>query len=244
MRERIPGTGSRPLIGLTGRHRSARQIAGFPSTLGHLNVDLFLADYSDDVAAAGGLPVLLPTAADPDDYLGSLDAIVLTGGADIEPANYDATPDGAGDYEPERDRLELELAEGALEHDLPILGICRGLQILNVVVGGTLNQDVPEHARYDVDPAETVHRVTFEEHSRLRLLYGDDFEVNSLHHQTIERVGDGLAVTARAEDGTIEGVEMPGRDVVAVQWHPEMRPEREPVFDWLIKRATHRRTEG
>jgi putative glutamine amidotransferase len=118
-----------------------------------------------------------------------------------------------------------------------VLGICRGLQVLNVATGGTLNQDVPAHsASYD-DPDVPAHRVSFDEHSRLRLLYGATTEVNSLHHQTVDRLGDGLTVTGRSDDGVIEGLEIPGRDVLAVQWHPEMRSHVEPVFEWLIKRA-------
>ncbi len=202
-----------------------------------MDVDLYLADYTRDVLAAGGLPILIPVDAPVGAYVSRLDGIVLSGGADIEPSHYGAEPDGTGGYEPERDELELPLLKQALEEELPMLGICRGLQLLNVATGGSLHQDVPVHSRYDVDPAETVHEVTFSEHSRLGLLYGEQTSVNSLHHQTIDRLGEGLTVTGRADDGTVEALEMPGRDVVAVQWHPEMRPGVEPVFDWLIKQA-------
>ncbi|MDH3679803.1 MAG: gamma-glutamyl-gamma-aminobutyrate hydrolase family protein [Acidimicrobiia bacterium] len=240
----MPSPSTRPLIGVTGRRRKAGQIAGFHDALGHLDADLYLTNYNVDVMEAGGLPVLLPLDGDPLDYLPHLDGLVLTGGADLEPHRYDYAPDGAGTYEPERDDVELRLAVGALEAALPILGICRGLQLLNVATGGSLHQDVPAHSRYDVDPAGSVHDVYFSEHSRLSLLYGDGTEVNSLHHQTVHRLGDGFVVTGRAHDNTIEGMEMPGRDVIAVQWHPEMRPHREPVFDWVVKRAASQRAAG
>lgn len=233
----MPAPPPGPLIGITGRRRKANGIVGFPPSLDHLDVDLYLADYHRDVLAAGGLPIPLPLDAEPALYLPHLDGLLLSGGADIEPEHYDRAPDGAGTYEPERDRFELQLLGETLDTDLPVLGICRGLQLLNVATGGTLHQDVPVHSRYD-EPSGTVHRVAFTEQSRLGLIYGEAIDVNSLHHQTVDELGTGLTVTGRADDGTVEAVEMPGRDVLAVQWHPEMRPEVEPVFDWLIKRAT------
>lgn len=234
----MPSPANRPRIGVTGRRRKAGEIARFADSLGHLDADLYLANYNQYVLEAGGLPVLIPLDGDPLDYLPHLDGLLLTGGTDLQPHHYGDSPDGSGTYEPERDEVELRLLVGALEALLPTLGVCRGLQLLNVATGGTLHQDVPAHSRYDVDPAGTVHEVTFSEHSRLRLLYGEGTEVNSLHHQTVDRLGEGLVVTGRAHDGTIEGMEMRGRDVIAVQWHPEMRPQREPVFDWLVKRAS------
>lgn len=212
-------------------------MAGFPRTLGPLDVDLYLADYGREVAAAGGLPVLLPTDGDPRPYIDRLDGLLLTGGADVEPARYGAEPDGNGDYEPRRDELELTLLAAALDVGLPVLGICRGLQVLNVHAGGTLVQHLPSHARFDVDPAQVTHQVTSEPGSRLHELYGPVVDVNSLHHQAVEAVGRGLAVTGRADDGTVEALELDGSSVLAVQWHPEMRDVHEPVFGWLIDEA-------
>ena len=228
---------STPLIGVTGRRKKARDMSGFASNLGHLDADVFLANYHQHVLASGGLPVPIPLDGDPVRYVPHLDGVLLTGGADIEPEHYGQVPDGAGSYEPERDDVELALAHGALAANVPILGICRGMQVLNVATGGTLEQDVPPHSCYDDDPDVAVHRVTFSEHSRLHLLYGASAEVNSLHHQTLDRLGEGITVTGRADDGVVEAVEMPGRDVLAVQWHPEMRRRVEPVFGWLVKRA-------
>ncbi len=241
--------GRRPFIGLPGRRKISAQVEGFPATLDRLEIDMYLADYAKAVLHAGGLPVHLPMDADPLAYLPILDGIVLSGGADVEPDRYDAE-NTASDTEPLRDALEFALLEGAIADELPVLGICRGLQVLNVHAGGTLHQDVPEHARYDVDPGTRTHDVFFETNSRLGLMYSNRStsgavergiaEVNSLHHQTVDAVGEGLLVSARAIDGTVEGLEMAGADVIAVQWHPEMLDEPEPVFEWLVKRARAR----
>ena len=240
-------TADRPLIGLPGRRKLGAQVDGFPQSLHGLALDVYLADYATSVLQAGGLPVHLPMDADPSWYTPHLDGVLLSGGADLAPELYGAEPDGNGLYEPERDRLELDLLQAALDHDLPVLGICRGLQLLNVAKGGTLHQHQPDHARYDVAPDTRVHEVSFEPASRLGLLYtggpgrreGPDgpHRVNSLHHQTVDRMGDDLRPVAWDPDGTVEAVELPGRDVLAVQWHPEMLDEPEPVFGWLIGRA-------
>lgn len=238
---------SKPLIGLPGRRKSAKLIDGFPDNLADLDIDLYLADYSRSVLAAGGLPVLLPMDADPREYSEHLHGIVLTGGADMDPAAYGQDADGNGAYETDRDQLELALLEGAMEQDLAVLGICRGLQVINIQAGGTLHQHVPAHARYDVAPNAKVHDVTFEPESRLGLLYsggpggpGVTVGVNSLHHQTVDVLGEGLKVSARDDEGVIEGIEVPGQDIVAVQWHPEMMSEPEPVFNWLVSQASKR----
>lgn len=242
----------KPLIGLSGRRKSAAQIDGFPDSLAGLAIDLYIADYARSVLAAGGLPVHLPMDAEPTDYLGHIHGVVLSGGADVAPETYDQQPDGNGLYEPERDELELALLRGAIERNLPVLGICRGLQLINVHAGGTLHQHVPEHARYDVAPDTRTHAISFEPETRLSLLYGgkvsapaeggspETVMVNSLHHQTVDRVGTDLKVSARGADGVIEGLELPGHDLLAVQWHPEMLLEPEPVFDWLINQASKR----
>lgn len=241
---------TRPLIGLTGRRKSGAQVGGFPPTLHQLEIDVYLADYAKSVLAAGGLPVHIPMDGNPMDYVPHLHGIVLSGGADVAPARYNAEPDGNGAYEPERDALELSLLTASIEADRAILGICRGLQLLNVYAGGTLEQHRPEHARYDVPPESRVHEIQFESASRLGLLYHGrpgalphdqpPFMVNSLHHQVVDRVGDELKVAATTPDGVIEGLELEGRDVLAVQWHPEMLNEPEPVFTWLINQSRKR----
>ncbi len=240
-----PTSSRKPLIGLTGRRKQAVHVDGFPDNLDKQDVDLYLADYARSVLAAGGLPMHLPMDADPIEYLDHIDGVLLTGGADIDPSSYGQVPDGNGHYEADRDALELPLIGASVERGVPLLGICRGLQAINIHAGGTLNQDVHGHATYHVGPHTRVHDITFDPRTRLGLLYdglrgaqGESHMVNSLHHQTVDRLGHGLKVSARSNDGVVEGLEMPGHDLLGVQWHPEMTLEPEPVFDWLISRAT------
>ncbi|MEM7288627.1 MAG: gamma-glutamyl-gamma-aminobutyrate hydrolase family protein, partial [Actinomycetota bacterium] len=162
------------------------------------------------------------------------------GGTDIDPARYGAQPDPELlAVESERDDLELRLLECALEREIPVLGICRGIQLVNVHLGGTLNQHIPAHSRFDVSADTEVHDVDIAPDSVLRAIYGERRRVNSLHHQTVADVGSGLRVTATADDGTVEGLEL-GDNLVAVQWHPEMMTSRstDPIFSWLVERAS------
>ncbi|MCL4401215.1 MAG: type 1 glutamine amidotransferase [Acidobacteria bacterium] len=151
--------------------------------------------------------------------LEGLGGLVLTGGGDVDPSLYGAEPYALTKHVfRERDDLDRELIAESERKDLPILGICRGLQILNVTRGGTLHQHVEGHK-------ETEHTVRPEWGSRMAAFVGtEDYTVNSRHHQAVNRLGNGLIVTARAEDGVIEAVEDPERRfVVAAQWHPEDR---------------------
>lgn len=233
MRER------RPLIGLPGRRKFIRQIEGFPASLHHLHVDVYFADYARSVYAAGGLPVHLPLDAAPADWVQHLDGLVLTGGADVEPERY-GHDNTDSDTEPRRDEVEFELLESALGDGVPVLGICRGLQLINVHQGGTLEQHVPTHSRYDLAPHDESHVLTITPGSVLHGLFGDTAQVNSLHHQTVGVVGKGLTVSAVAEDGTVEGIEMDGVPIIAVQWHPEMMRHDDPTFAWLVDCARER----
>jgi putative glutamine amidotransferase len=233
----------RPLIGLTGRRKRGADVAGFPAGFADVDIDVYVSDYARAITAAGGLPVHLPQHVDPRDYAGRLDGLLLSGGADVDPVRYGALVDPAtGPVEDERDRAELGLIELAVADDLPMLGVCRGLQLLNVWAGGTLHQHVPDHARYDVAPGDETDTVVVEPDSRLGAMYGATVAVNSLHHQTVDRVADGWVVTARSGDGTVEALEWPGHDVIAVQWHPELLPGAvtDPVFAWLVERARGR----
>jgi putative glutamine amidotransferase len=155
--------------------------------------------------------------------LAGLDGLVLAGGTDVDPALFGA-PRAPETIDPDRDRdrLETVLLHEALERDLPVLAICRGLQLLNVARGGTLLQHIEGH-RCPAQP--DVHPIAITAGSRLRsILELDEFVVNSRHHQCVDRVGSGLAVVAQAPDGVVEALEMPAkRFVFAVQWHPEDR---------------------
>ena len=237
------GVVTRPVIALPGRRKRGRQITDFPESLASIDVDLYFADYARGVMHAGGLAVHLPFDANPAEYVGVFDGILLPGGADVDPAHYGADPLEGHPIEPERDELELALLELADVEGLPVAGICRGLQLLNVHGGGTLHQDVPEHSHFDKSPNSPIHHVEFAADSACARLYGRPIEVNSLHHQTIDRVADGFRVTGTSEDGTIEAIEALDRPWIAVQWHPEMMDDGhdDPLFRWLVDQAIERR---
>jgi len=231
----------KPLIGLTGRRKTGAQFINQPESLKHLEGDWYYADYARGVLAAGGLPVNLPLDANPADYVDRLDGLLFSGGADVWPERYGAAPEATADpAETERDDFELALLDAATAAAMPVLGICRGLQVMNVHAGGSLHQHVPEHARYDVAPNGPIHSIDVVEGSAIAGLYGTSHQVNSLHHQTVDRLGDGYTVTARHDDGTVEGMEHQTLPMIAVQWHPEMLDTREsdPVFKWIVTQAS------
>ena len=124
------------------------------------------------------------------------------------------------------DEFEFGLLDAVGETSLPVLGICRGHQVINVHAGGSLNQHVPEHAAFDQTITTRSHEVFFESGSELSRLYGSKSEVNSFHHQTVNRLGEGLEATAYAKDGAIEGLEHTDLPILSVQWHPEWKPEK------------------
>ena len=199
--------------------------------------------YVKAVRRAGALPVILPVI-DPDDrdeidsILDAVDGVVVTGGCDVEPALYGA--DVAPETGP-RDATEIALCRALVERDLPTLCVCRGIQVLNVALGGTLTQHVPQHSRDDLYN-ETVHDVTLAPDSRIAQAIGcESLGVNTLHHQTIDRLGDRARAVAWADDGTVEAIEVEGAPhVLAVQWHPEMmrhRPEHLALFQQLFDLA-------
>lgn len=209
------------------------------------------------IALAGGVPFTLPRVAEClDDALDACDGIALGGGRDIDPRRYGQEPtEHLAPTEPHRDAFELELLERALERGLPILGMCRGIQILNVALGGTLVQDlslVPAWAAHPSDrgwiawkeveraslldepevPPHPRHPIAIEPGSRLHEALGvTEAEVDSFHHQAIDRLASGLAVTARAPDGVIEAVELDADAwVLAVQWEQQEEWRVDPRF--------------
>ena len=208
------------------------------------------ASYYELVATAGGRPLLLPPpstsaggpGAGADGVVDVLDGLVLTGGGDLDPGAYGEQPGPeVGGVDPVRDESERALLECALRADLPVLAICRGCQVLNVLLGGTLHQHVPDvvgnlHHRSapsvfgDVEVETVPGTVT-------AAVFGSTATVLCSHHQAIRDLGRGLVVTARAGDGVIEAVELPtARFVLAVQWHPEEGMDRRP-FDALVRAA-------
>ena len=230
----------RPLIGLTGRRKIGSDIIGMLAPLADKQLDTYFSDYAHGVIAAGGLPVYLANDVDPVQVVDRLDGILLTGGADIGPARYGAESEtDLYPPEPQRDEFELGLLGGASNRGVPVLGICRGHQLINVHAGGNLHKDVPQHAVIDKPPSTETHEVSFEAGTTLGDIYGASAWVNSLHHQTIDALGAGLLATGRAEDGVVEGLEHADLPIVSVQWHPEMMATRDsdPIFAWLVKTA-------
>ena len=195
----------KPLIGLPGRRKTGAEVAGFPGSLVTIDIDIYLADYARSVLSAGGLPVHLPLDADPRQFVDHLDGIILPGGADVSPARY-GHDNTASEFDDQRDDIEFALLEGALERDMPVLGICRGLQVLNVLAGGTLHQDVPEHSRYDVDRSERIHEASVVPGSRM---HGAEFIEYALRM-------DAAAILTDAEGARIAAAELAGSDAAVV----------------------------
>ncbi len=241
---------SKPLIAVSGRRWVGERVQGFPANFAGAEVDLILADYSRCVAAAGGIALSVPFESDPNEVMARLDGLVLTGGADVDPALYGGPLDGfVGELEPQRDAYETALFRAAVAHAKPILAICRGAQLVNVALGGTLVSDLDsesgcEHPAWGSARHELTHSVTFVDGSAAATAFGSlVIEVNTLHHQSVDRPGDGVNVTGHAPDGVIESYEVPDQRVFAVQWHPELVLQQpDPCFVWLISEAQGERT--
>jgi putative glutamine amidotransferase len=199
--------------------------------------------YVTSVERAGGRALLVPPSEDAvDETLDALDGLVLSGGEDLHPELYGADPHPETQQtRPERDRAELALLEGALARDMPVLATCRGSQVLNVALGGDLEQHLPDRLgsdRHRHTPGEFAdHDVDLKEGSRLAGLLGDRAPVKSHHHQGYGRLGDGLEPVAWAEDGTIEALELRGKQfALGVLWHPE-EGEDLALFEALVREA-------
>lgn len=183
--------------------------------------------YPEMVIAAGGAPVLLPPLPTAVTAVDRLDAVVLAGGPDVSPDRYGAARHPrTGAPRPQRDDTEMAVLHRALQRGIPLLGVCRGIQVLNVALGGTLIQHLPDlvgHSGHNPSPGVFgTTAVVLEPGSRVGTAVGESVSVQCHHHQALDRIADGLGVTGRAEDGTVEAVELAGAPfVVAVQWHPE-----------------------
>lgn len=220
----------RPLIGITCSRLTGGAWGSY--SLGHF-MDYTFSDYSQAILHAGGVPLIVPSAQDEkslEAILGSVQGLILSGGPDIHPRHYGEEPAaGLGEVDEVLDQMELLAARLAFEKNIPVLGICRGIQVLNVALGGTLYQDIPSQVTESIchtpktDKAVNTHTVRVEARSRLRRILGQpEIWVNGKHHQALKDPAPGLVVAARARDGVIEAVEHPGkRHVIGVQWHPE-----------------------
>jgi len=200
----------------------------------HTKVLHYLEDAVAQWLLARALVFLLPVSERAADYARALDGLVLQGGADISPLAYGEQPlkpEWAGD--PARDRFEISLVKAFRAAGKPVLGICRGLQIINVALGGSLHQDIPAHRSDEYD--EHAHEVKLEPGSGLARLYGESGprRVVSIHHQAIKRLADGLRIEARAQDDdVIEAIRARGESYLcAVQWHPEFHGARDDFLD-------------
>jgi putative glutamine amidotransferase len=245
----------RPLIGIScselRRRGSVRQVPEGEPPQEELGLGL---TYVKAVERAGAIPVVLPPMARSvvADLLEGLAGLCLSGGPDLDPACYRRRPHPSlGPTEPEVDDFELALVRGAEARELPLLAICRGAQVLNVARGGTLHQHLPDLEPEDDERVEhrqsesadvVTHTVQVDTGTRLHELVGnEEVEVNSFHHQAVERLGRDLAVTAHSPDDVIEGIEIPGHPfAVGVQWHAECLVDREDqlrLFEGLTDAA-------
>ncbi|MCC5575062.1 MULTISPECIES: gamma-glutamyl-gamma-aminobutyrate hydrolase family protein [Microtetraspora] len=226
---------SRPVIGITCYVEPAK------FTVWEMTAALLPYMYVERVSRAGGQPVILPPAGDPATVAGRLDGLIIAGGGDIDPARYGSPPhDQTGYIRKFRDEAEFRVLRAALDAGMPFLGVCRGMQVLNVARGGTLHQHLPDivgHSGHSPAPG-TFGRIPVRLSPTLAKIYeAEEVTPAHYHHQAIDRLGDGLAVTAHADDGTIEAVELDGHPFAhAVQWHPEA-DEHAPVFHALVTAA-------
>jgi putative glutamine amidotransferase len=205
--------------------------------------DLHHTPCSEAIAAAGGLPVQLPREGEPRELVRRLDAIVISGGDDVDPRRYGALPGPhTTNVDPDRDSFEVALVDASLELDVPLLAICRGCQLLNVARGGTLVEHVPldggeEHQEFAPELDARVHGLHVPSDELLASILPADVLVNSFHHQAIDKPGVGVAPVAFASDGICEAIRV-GRRSLGVQWHPEFHREQpDPVFLWLVAEA-------
>lgn len=226
----------KPIIGITCCMREAR----YSDFVRHAAI--LPSAYISMVDKVGGVPMIIPPAGDMTILLDSIDGLIVSGGPDISPANYNEEPGPmTTEFYPEQDYSEMGLIERALERDMPLLGICRGMQILSVAHGGRMHQHLdttPGHEGHGgFFGKSTEHGVVLEGDSQLASIMGDSFIVNSLHHQGVSDSGS-LDVSARADhDGLIEGVERKDKKFcIGVQWHPE-RKGHDLLFSALIQAA-------
>ena len=215
----------RPVIGICAALETADWVAWR-----RVEANISQRTYSLCVSDAGAIPVILPaddaSAEAPDQLLDLLDALVLSGGADLDPVSYGAEPDQhTKGYKAERDRFEIAMARAALERDMPVLGICRGMQLLNVACGGTLEQHLADSELHMHTFGQFCdHNVRLEPGSlAARVMGAERVSARSHHHQGVDELGEGVVATGWAEPGgVIEAIELPGKTwALGLEWHPE-----------------------
>lgn len=243
---------TRPLIAITPWRRTL-------PTFVHPETDLYtLAPYyTEGVARAGGHSAIIP-AADTEEEAGDLlarfDGLILSGGDDIDPSLYDQHNTASHQPDKEADQSDIRLFDAALAQNKPVLAICRGAQVVNVALGGSLHQNIwgtsASHPARDNsgDPITDADRFLANRHTvdiqpgstLAKVLACAATETNSLHHQSVDRVADELRVVGTAGDGIVEALEHRSHPLLAVQWHPERLAHHQPLFDWLVDQAVAR----
>ncbi|MGV0716670.1 gamma-glutamyl-gamma-aminobutyrate hydrolase family protein [Mycolicibacterium sp. XJ662] len=240
----------RPVLGLTTYLQQAQ------TGVWDVRASFLPAIYLEGVTRAGGIAALLPPQPVDDDIadrlLDGLDGLIITGGRDVMPASYGQQPHLTTDADSAdnriRDTLEFALVRGALRRGMPLLGICRGAQVLNVALGGTLHQHLPDvvgHTHHQQGNAVfSTSAIRTVPGTRLAALIGESSDAQCYHHQAIDRLGDGLVISAQDADGVIEAVEIPGENfALAVQWHPEERLDDLRLFAAVVQAAAGFATE-
>ncbi|MEV8566412.1 gamma-glutamyl-gamma-aminobutyrate hydrolase family protein [Streptomyces sp. NPDC051322] len=243
----------KPLIGITGRRLSLGMVARTSRRFQFQFINSYFSAFGDSVAAAGGIPVNLPFNVEAEHVVDRLDGLIVTGGQDIHPSRWggsvqvDPAVDPRWDFDApdlERDEYEADLIVAALQANVPLLSVCRGHHLLNVVLGGTLVEHIDEGPIVHVSPnfapddGDDEHTVSFTPGSLAHTLYGPQRVVNSWHHQAVDRLGRGLSVMGTAADGVVEAIGLDDSPVMGVQWHPEWMASPDPAFDWLVAVST------
>lgn len=214
------------------------------------------SSYVDAIKKAGGIPIILPIAKDEDiakDYISLIDGLLLVGGRDVNPKLYnEKLIENTTPVVVEKDKSDIFYIKEMIKKEKPIFGICRGMQVLNVALGGSLYQDLrlcqenkSDHFHLE-KPFDEVHIVNVKEKSLLSDLIGDNVKVNSIHHQSVKDVGENLKISARAEDGTIEAIENCDLSILGVQWHPELllkggKDEMLKLFEAFVEKAKEKK---
>ncbi|KHD44015.1 gamma-glutamyl-gamma-aminobutyrate hydrolase family protein [Streptococcus hongkongensis] len=228
----------RPIIGITGNENHSKEVTAWDHGIQRTFASKV---FSDTILESGGLPFVLPIAHEDmvKDYIATLDKLLITGGQHILPHFYgEKQVIASSDYHEARDLFELQLVKEAFNQGKPVLSICRGTQLVNVLLGGTLNQTVSNHWQVSA-PTQVTQDVDFESNSILFDIYGEKNQVNSLHMQAIKEIASDLRILARdSDDRTIEAVEGKGFSYLGLQWHPEFlltsKPENKQVFHYFV----------